>query len=55
MQRGGDPIILCFVDFANPACAATAMNALQGICLSPSLSLTHTKLQQDNIELFLLG
>ncbi|XP_062097716.1 RNA-binding protein 2 [Humulus lupulus] len=29
-HRGGDPIILCFVDFANPACAATAMSALQG-------------------------
>jgi len=30
MQRGGDPIILCFVDFVNPECAATAMSALQG-------------------------
>ncbi|GMI90579.1 hypothetical protein like AT1G21320 [Hibiscus trionum] len=29
-QRGGDPIILCFVDFSSPACAATAMSALQG-------------------------
>lgn len=29
MQRG-DPIILCFVDFVSPACAATAMSALQG-------------------------
>ncbi|KAE8647171.1 hypothetical protein Csa_018980 [Cucumis sativus] len=29
-HRGGDPLILCFVDFANPACAATAMSALQG-------------------------
>ncbi|KAF2321509.1 hypothetical protein GH714_000184 [Hevea brasiliensis] len=29
-HRGGDPIILCFVDFENPACAATAMSALQG-------------------------
>lgn len=28
--RGGDPLILCFVDFANPACAATALSALQG-------------------------
>ncbi|KAK9944020.1 hypothetical protein M0R45_009604 [Rubus argutus] len=28
--RSGDPLILCFVDFVNPACAATAMNALQG-------------------------
>lgn len=30
LQRG-DPLILCFVDFANPACAATALSALQGI------------------------
>ncbi|CAL1412756.1 unnamed protein product [Linum trigynum] len=29
-HRGGDPIILCFVDFMDPACAATAMSALQG-------------------------
>ncbi|TYJ36156.1 hypothetical protein E1A91_A05G288700v1 [Gossypium mustelinum] len=29
-QRGGDPILLCFVDFSSPACAATAMSALQG-------------------------
>ncbi|KAJ4835189.1 DNA-binding proteins Bright/BRCAA1/rbp1 [Turnera subulata] len=29
-HRGGDPIILCFVDFSNPACAATALSALQG-------------------------
>ncbi|CAL5209412.1 unnamed protein product [Lathyrus oleraceus] len=29
-HRGGDPLILCFVDFVNPACAATALNALQG-------------------------
>ncbi|KDO83670.1 hypothetical protein CISIN_1g023903mg [Citrus sinensis] len=28
--RGGDPLILCFVDFENPACAATALSALQG-------------------------
>ncbi|KAL8141341.1 hypothetical protein V2J09_007362 [Rumex salicifolius] len=26
----GDPMIMCFVDFADPACAATAMTALQG-------------------------
>lgn len=30
LQRGGDPLILCFVDFINPACAATALSALQG-------------------------
>ncbi|KAJ4964699.1 hypothetical protein NE237_016548 [Protea cynaroides] len=29
-HRGGDPLVLCFVDFANPACAATCLNALQG-------------------------
>lgn len=29
-RRGGDPLILCFVDFVNPACAATALSALQG-------------------------
>ncbi|XP_065881387.1 RNA-binding protein 2-like isoform X2 [Euphorbia lathyris] len=29
-HRGGDPIILCFVDFESAACAATAMSALQG-------------------------
>ncbi|XP_045811325.1 RNA-binding protein 2-like isoform X2 [Trifolium pratense] len=29
-HRSGDPLILCFVDFANPPCAATAMSALQG-------------------------
>ncbi|KAK6926054.1 hypothetical protein RJ641_007773 [Dillenia turbinata] len=27
---GGDPLVLCFVDFASPAHAATAMDALQG-------------------------
>ncbi|KAH1230589.1 RNA-binding protein 2 [Glycine max] len=30
-HRGGDPLILCFVDFANPACAATALSALQAV------------------------
>ncbi|KAK4751960.1 hypothetical protein SAY87_020758 [Trapa incisa] len=29
-HRGSDPLMFCFVDFANPACAATAMGALQG-------------------------
>ncbi|WZY98485.1 hypothetical protein YC2023_070814 [Brassica napus] len=29
-QRNGDPVVLCFVDFENPACAATARTALQG-------------------------
>lgn len=27
---GGDPLVLCFVDFQSPAHAATAMDALQG-------------------------
>lgn len=30
LQPGGDPLILCFVDFVSPAHAATAMDALQG-------------------------
>lgn len=30
MQSGGDPLVLCFVDFVSPAHAATAMDALQG-------------------------
>eukprot|EP00262_Sarcandra_glabra_P009268 TRINITY_DN2337_c2_g1_i1.p1 TRINITY_DN2337_c2_g1~~TRINITY_DN2337_c2_g1_i1.p1 ORF type:complete len:252 (-),score=36.99 TRINITY_DN2337_c2_g1_i1:348-1103(-) len=29
-HHGGDPLILCFVDFANAGCAATALSALQG-------------------------
>ncbi|KAK4788564.1 hypothetical protein SAY86_019883 [Trapa natans] len=29
-HRGGDPLIFCFVDFADPACAATAIGALRG-------------------------
>ncbi|OIV98029.1 hypothetical protein TanjilG_12260 [Lupinus angustifolius] len=29
-QPGGDPLVLCFVDFVSPAHAATAMDALQG-------------------------
>ncbi|PSS32976.1 RNA-binding protein [Actinidia chinensis var. chinensis] len=29
-HSGGDPMVLCFVDFASPAHAATAMDALQG-------------------------
>ncbi|KAK6121808.1 hypothetical protein DH2020_044421 [Rehmannia glutinosa] len=30
VQPGGDPLVLCFVDFQSPAHAATAMDALQG-------------------------
>ena len=30
VQPGGDPLVLCFVDFLSPAHAATAMEALQG-------------------------
>lgn len=30
MQPGGDPLLLCFVDFLSPAHAATAMDALHG-------------------------
>ncbi|XP_010416620.1 PREDICTED: nuclear speckle RNA-binding protein A [Camelina sativa] len=29
-HRNGDPIVLCFVDFTTPACAATALSTLQG-------------------------
>ncbi|KAL1822308.1 hypothetical protein DCAR_0310136 [Daucus carota subsp. sativus] len=29
-HSGGDPLVLCFVDFLSPAHAATAMDALQG-------------------------
>ncbi|KAH6760467.1 hypothetical protein C2S52_009056 [Perilla frutescens var. hirtella] len=29
-HTGGDPVVLCFVDFESPAHAATAMDALQG-------------------------
>ncbi|XP_010519382.1 PREDICTED: RNA-binding protein 2-like [Tarenaya hassleriana] len=29
-HRGGDTVLLCFVDFETPACAATAMSALRG-------------------------
>lgn len=29
-RRGGDNLILCFVDFVDAACAATALSALQG-------------------------
>ncbi|CAH8253061.1 unnamed protein product [Arabidopsis lyrata] len=39
-HRSGDPVVLCFVDFENPACAATALSALQ-----------ETQVQdQDNVE-----
>ena len=30
MQPGGDPHVLCFVDFDNPAQATIALEALQG-------------------------
>ncbi|XP_043690118.1 RNA-binding protein 2-like [Telopea speciosissima] len=29
-NHGGDPLLLCFVDFENPVCATTCLNALQG-------------------------
>ena len=29
-RPGGDPLVLCFVDFADARCAATALEALQG-------------------------
>lgn len=30
LQSGGEPLVLCFVDFLSPAHAATALDALQG-------------------------
>lgn len=30
LQPGGDPYVLCFVDFSNPSQAAVALDALQG-------------------------
>ncbi|KAL8167255.1 hypothetical protein V2J09_008754 [Rumex salicifolius] len=42
-KHRGDPIILCFVDFADPACAATAMTALQGKSCSHNKSRVGTK------------
>ncbi|XP_057490440.1 RNA-binding protein 1-like [Actinidia eriantha] len=48
-HRGRDPLILCFVDFMNPACAATALSSLQGYKMdehdpdSPFLRLQFSK------------
>ncbi|MCL7049281.1 hypothetical protein MKW94_028711 [Papaver nudicaule] len=39
-HSGGDPLVLCFVDFINPAQAATALDALQG-CSYPPLNVFH--------------
>lgn len=39
MQPGGDPLVLCFVDFVSPAHAATAMDALQGELINSSSDL----------------
>ncbi|XP_037492684.1 RNA-binding protein 2 isoform X2 [Jatropha curcas] len=41
-RPGGDPLVLCFVDFLSPAHAATAMDALQGLLLFISASLSHS-------------
>ena len=35
VQPGGEPLVLCFVDFVSPAHAATAMDALQGEHILP--------------------
>ncbi|OVA06896.1 RNA recognition motif domain [Macleaya cordata] len=40
-HRGGDPLVLCFVDFQNPACAATALSALQGYNMDEHESDSH--------------
>ncbi|KAK1406843.1 hypothetical protein QVD17_38451 [Tagetes erecta] len=48
-HRSGDPLIISFVDFTDPACAATALSALQGYKMdehdpsSPSLRLQFSK------------
>nr|GMD50237.1 RNA-binding protein 2-like [Ipomoea batatas] len=48
-HRGGDPLVLCFVDFVDAACAATALSALQGYKMdehdpdSPYLRLQFSK------------
>ena len=52
MQRGGDPLILCFVDFENPACAATALSALQGDCLFLSSTLVTIRVKESLILSF---
>lgn len=53
MQRGGDPLILCFVDFVNAACAATAMSALQGDHFT-FLQSSHTSVGKLKFILLLL-
>ncbi|XP_055829810.1 RNA-binding protein 1-like isoform X2 [Solanum dulcamara] len=45
-HAGGDPLILCFVDFASPPHAATAMDALQG--RGRATFVTFRKLQYVN-------
>ncbi|KAG7592484.1 RNA-binding domain superfamily [Arabidopsis thaliana x Arabidopsis arenosa] len=58
-HRSGDPIVLCFVDFENPACAATALSALQGYRMDEEesdskilrLQFSESQVQdQDNVE-----
>ncbi|XP_022860019.1 RNA-binding protein 2-like [Olea europaea var. sylvestris] len=45
-HRGGDPLVLCFVDFIDPACAATALSALQGYKMDEhDPDSTHLRLQ----------
>ncbi|CAL5344184.1 unnamed protein product [Camellia sinensis] len=41
-RSGDDPLVLCFVDFASPAHAATAMDALQGVINSMSMTVTRS-------------
>ncbi|CAE5958151.1 unnamed protein product [Arabidopsis arenosa] len=57
--RSGDPIVLCFVNFENPACAATALSALQGYRMDEEesdskilrLQFSESQVQdQDNVE-----
>ncbi|CAA3005285.1 RNA-binding 2-like [Olea europaea subsp. europaea] len=45
-HRGGDPLVLSFVDFIDPACAATALSALQGYKMDEhDPDSTHLRLQ----------
>ncbi|XP_042066237.1 RNA-binding protein 1-like isoform X1 [Salvia splendens] len=45
-HSGGDPLVLCFVDFQSPAHAATAMDAIQGYNFDEhDRDSTHLRLQ----------
>lgn len=56
LQSGGDPLVLCFVDFVSPAHAATAMDALQGeIDMLNTFCLEHISCQLvEIVSIFLI-